>query len=448
MRNCIERMYAPPACPRSLTTALFSVARMIKQTKKKPSKSELRKSASASGEGSSSLFGRRGSNDMPTSPSSPSIASSSVASNTTAGKMEEAQAELAGCENSLRREEAAVEDVRRRVLRDITEDRLRAMAAMGKSVEAAAQRALVELHTYLSEGGGSTSSLLHPSLDHSFLTDSRRFSFQRPTTGSATFPDYQRTGGTPPPSIPTRPRSRLHSQPRRSPVQSTTTRRTTTAPRHLRPGTTLIARPSSAARPSAAEDSPRSSRAVPATKSRPGTCKSSRTLALVLVLLQWPLPLTATTARRPATSGPASGPCLPQAMRQCSDGSQARIWGSSLLRHRQRIGTSAARRPTATTTTMGARPTRLRTLERSEELQGQRARRRRRALTSVSPTLRPAADHLVAIKVSLEGRASLRSVGATRVRSGRRRASLDQSSHSSLERPQCRRAAGRAVRTR
>jgi hypothetical protein len=108
---------------------------MIKQTKKKPSKSELRNQA-AQGSGSSH------------NPSSPSTSSYDKG-----GKLEEAQLELAGCEDTLRKEEAHVEGVRRTVLREILENRLRAMAAMGHATERAAQRALVELHTYLADGG-------------------------------------------------------------------------------------------------------------------------------------------------------------------------------------------------------------------------------------------------------------------------------------------------------
>jgi hypothetical protein len=120
---------------------------MIKQTKKKPSKSELRNQA-AQGSGSSHnhTFGRHDySSDTPSSPSTSSYDKG--------GKLEEAQLELAGCEDTLRKEEAHVEGVRRTVLREILENRLRAMAAMGHATERAAQRALVELHTYLADGG-------------------------------------------------------------------------------------------------------------------------------------------------------------------------------------------------------------------------------------------------------------------------------------------------------
>jgi len=112
---------------------------MIKQTRKKPSKSELRSSAAAP---SSSR------------PSSDSFSSSpSVSSFDKTGRLEEAQLELAGCEDTLRREEVKVDAVRRRVLKNVMEERLRALGDMGKGLERAAQRGLVELQTYLSEGG-------------------------------------------------------------------------------------------------------------------------------------------------------------------------------------------------------------------------------------------------------------------------------------------------------
>jgi hypothetical protein len=121
---------------------------MIKQTKKKPSKSELRQSAAASG----SLNGRRGSFDTFSAASSPSVSSFDKT-----GKLEEAQLELAGCEDTLRKQELLVEATRRRVLRDIVDQRLRAVEDMGRGLEKAAKRGLIELQTYLSEGGESLS---------------------------------------------------------------------------------------------------------------------------------------------------------------------------------------------------------------------------------------------------------------------------------------------------
>lgn len=153
--NTLPPIHALEACELSRGQESFSdpalrsfasprVQRMIKQTKKKPSKSELRQSAAASG----SLNGRRGSFD--TASTSPSVSSFDKT-----GKLEEAQLELAGCEDTLRKQEHHVEAVRRRVLRDIVDERLRALEDMGKGLEKAAKRGLIELQTYLHDGGES-----------------------------------------------------------------------------------------------------------------------------------------------------------------------------------------------------------------------------------------------------------------------------------------------------
>ena len=118
----------------------ISVQRMIKQTKKKPSKSELRASAAAAAPS-------RGGSSLPSS--------SSVGSFDRAGRLEEAQLELSGCEDALRKEEVRVEEVRRRVLKECVELRLEAMEAAGRSWAEGAKRAGVEIMTYLSEGGES-----------------------------------------------------------------------------------------------------------------------------------------------------------------------------------------------------------------------------------------------------------------------------------------------------
>lgn len=115
---------------------------MIKQTKKKPSKSELRSSSL------NAAPSRNGS--LPSS--------SSIGSFDKTGKLEEAQLELSGCEDALRKEEARLEEVRRRVLRECVEMRLEAMEAAGRSWMEGAKRAGVEIMTYLSEGGEFCSS--------------------------------------------------------------------------------------------------------------------------------------------------------------------------------------------------------------------------------------------------------------------------------------------------
>ncbi|CDZ98458.1 hypothetical protein [Phaffia rhodozyma] len=117
------------------------VQRMVKQTSKKPSKSDLRNSTGSGG----SIFGLHHSRD------SASI-SSSNASHDKASKLEEAQLELAGCEETLKREQVQLDAIRRRVIKECLEHRLRNLEALGTSTQAAAKRALVELHTYLHEG--------------------------------------------------------------------------------------------------------------------------------------------------------------------------------------------------------------------------------------------------------------------------------------------------------
>lgn len=120
---------------------------MIKQTKKKPSKSELRASAAAAAPS-------RGGSSLPSS--------SSVGSFDRAGRLEEAQLELSGCEDALRKEEVHVEEVRRRVLKECVELRLEAMEAAGRSWMEGAKRAGVEIMTYLAEGGELSSPPLCP----------------------------------------------------------------------------------------------------------------------------------------------------------------------------------------------------------------------------------------------------------------------------------------------
>jgi hypothetical protein len=131
----VERLLTP-----LLLVPIARVQRMIKQTKKKPSKSELRASAAAAAPS-------RGGSSLPSS--------SSVGSFDRAGRLEEAQLELSGCEDALRKEEAHVEEVRRRVLKECVELRLEAMEAAGRSWMEGAKRAGVEIMTYLSEGGES-----------------------------------------------------------------------------------------------------------------------------------------------------------------------------------------------------------------------------------------------------------------------------------------------------
>jgi hypothetical protein len=119
------------------------VTRLIKTTKSRPTKSDL--SAIAS---SYAHSGRQDDTNMSSRASSVSLTSNGSAAGKEGkrtGKLQEAQAELLGCEEHLRGLEARIEHERNKVMMRGLEERFRAMDAVGRMWVGQAKRGLEDL---------------------------------------------------------------------------------------------------------------------------------------------------------------------------------------------------------------------------------------------------------------------------------------------------------------